>query len=121
MAMTKKEQQAFDAMETEMRKARALRFPDYAPEWIAAVEAGFAKQEGWTFNVHCGRVDHGWFTSTAHGYEWPPTEGRSGAQNRGGPWYRSEVGALMALRIALTHKYAEELAKLDKKIEGVER
>jgi hypothetical protein len=123
MAMNKSEKARMDTLEHELRKVKALRFPDYVPAKINIAEATTGRDwdtvtVGWAFNVHSLRVWQGWFRATSHG-TWPRNpKYNSGSQGCGGPWYVTKRDATMALRIALTDQYAENLANIDRLIEG---
>jgi hypothetical protein len=125
MAMNKSEKARMDTLEHELRKAKALRFPNYEPVKIDIVEATTGMDwdtvnRGWTFNVHSLYVWEGWFRKTFHG-TWPRDPRYStGSQGCGGPWYVTKRDATMALRIALTDQYAENLANIDRLIGGAD-
>jgi hypothetical protein len=80
---------------------------------------------GWSVNEHTERVCRAWTGSNVHGigrhlpmvdgvpsYDWKNT---SGSQN-GRRLYATEADALVALRIALSRKFAKALAVVDAEI-----
>ncbi len=124
MAMNKKEQAEFETARAELAIALALRWSDYEPEQIDTEKEIEGKplnfyMNAWTYNAYASdpRTYPGWFDSVHHG-DGHRTSARpsSASQRRGGPWYRTETEALMALRRAMERNFAKSLAAVDAKL-----
>jgi hypothetical protein len=122
--MNKKETAEFDATKKALAEARALRWSDYDPQPINLAkwneENHYADYcNAWSFHAFGSipRVEPGWFDGVNHGWG-HRTDKRpnSASQRQGGPWYKTEVEATMALRKALEQRFAEALAAVDTKI-----
>lgn len=122
MAMNKTERARLDMLEQKLLEAKALRFPDYRPAQIDVAEVTAGDKwndinEGWSFNTYSFRISHGWFGANSHGSMPRDTKHISASQGCGGPWYKTHLDAMMAMRIAVTDQYAKTLAALDGLIE----
>lgn len=119
MAMNKSEKAEMDRLRSDLAKAKALRWPDYAPERIDPKEALREAQrqnlvQAWCFNAwREGNVSFGCFNSINHSVN---RSDRTTTQGQGGPWFPTRRDALMALRLAKTEEFASALARLDEEI-----
>lgn len=120
MAMTKKEQAAYEEALDEIRILSALR-------WTTRVERdvlpphpmdAIKYTNGWNFNSHAVRVFKVWSSSIYHGEGWVE-DGKEiprNASQQPQRLYSSELKAWQAMRQELEWKYARELAAIDKQI-----
>lgn len=117
MSMTKKEREEMEAIRSALALSKALSWPAYAP---TPIDAATASADGtlvvaWWFNSHTREVSQGCFRGHAHS-RWRID--KTDSQTTGGPWYRTEIEALQALRVVLTTQYATALAQIDRRIAG---
>ncbi len=119
MAMTKKEQAAYQAALEEIRILEALR-------WTTAVEKDipppqpFEEPEyinGWIYNAYSGTVQKAWSSSIYHGDGWVENKERPRhASQRPQALYSSALKAWQGLRYDVERSCARRLAEIDKQI-----
>ena len=113
--MTKAERE----MVTGLRRGLALAWPQFDRPVPVNLGADPEIQQRktvalWTFNAHAGEVRHGCTNGHLHS-SW--STAKADTQNAGGPWFRTRLEALKALRYALSEKCAVTLARVDEHIE----
>ena len=126
MAMTKTEKARMDELQRGIRAAKAMRWPEYgmpAPMTRAEIEAamieGGTKQgamqmvaRGWFHNAHdSGRVTYGCSNGTNH-----DRNGDRTSTQHMGLMFKTEADAWRAIRVEMTERFAEQLARIDEKI-----
>lgn len=125
MAMTKGEKERMAQLERAVRLARAMRWPEYpmpeplTEEQIKAnlvpggLHYGHTQMValGWLANSHRPSVEAGCSNGTNHG------TGNTTSTQGAGRLYASELEAWQAIRIAMTERHAEQLARVDAEIE----
>ena len=124
MAMNKKEQAAFDALQEQANINRALRWSDYSEERDVPVPAVGKYANGWSFNAHNATVYPTWSNSVVHGSrkegeavdENSRREQHISASQNGIRQFSTKKRALKALRRALERKFAEQLALIDSRL-----
>ena len=115
MAMTKKEQAAFQAAIDRAETLAALRWT-----WPVVRDVGVPLQgysEGWDYNAHSQRVWQGWSDRVAHGEGAAPEAGkyRSGIQ-ASRCMFSTKALALAAMRHEMEQKAAADLMRVDRQI-----
>lgn len=125
MAMNKKELASFEALKVQSLANRALRWSDYDNEPDMPVPKEVREYaNGWSINIYTGTVYPTWSGVAIHGTreegeivdsDSRHSRGMGGSQN-GIRQFSTKKRALMALRRALEHKFAEQLAAVDKNI-----
>lgn len=116
MAMNKKEQAAFEALQTELREAKAMRFTDPVSHDLAPPTSRAPDTSGWTFNSYSGTVAQAWSSSIYHGYGPARTKNGSASQNPIS-LYSTKRLALRALRHSVEKECAAKLARIDRLID----
>lgn len=121
MTMTKKEQAAFAAIQTELAELRALTKPaTEAPKRDLPVpQWNEPNTSGWDFNAYSRKVYQAWSGSTCHG-DGPQRRNDFSASQRGIALYSTKALAVQALRAETVNRHAKELAEIDKMMEAVE-
>lgn len=129
MTMTKAERARMEMLEREARLARALRFPtDPVPQPMSIAEIKASLTDGGMKSGHYEKVARGWFFNShvmqvsrgcSNGYSHSPTGNVTTSQN-GGRMYRTEAEAWRAMRHEKARQVAEDLAKIDARIEKCE-
>lgn len=120
--MTKKEQLAFEALQCELRIARAFRFTESVAPDVPPPDSYTDPVTGWTFHAWSDgyRVGEAWTTSVSHGtgkHVRSPSGRINGACQNSLRLYSSELLALKAARYALEAIFSRRLAEIDKRIE----
>jgi hypothetical protein len=106
-----------EALERELREAKALRWTDPVRKDVPPPAAG-STTSGFVFNAHNGSVSPAWSKSVAHGIgSHAPQSQCSGSQN-GISMFSSRLLALRALRHEVERESAKRLAAIDKEIEA---
>jgi hypothetical protein len=119
MPMTKKEKDAFEALEKRLRMVAALRWTAPSSPDVPTPEKG--STSGWVFNAYSKNVSKAWSEPTAHGIgEFSRKEYRHASQNAT-RLFSTELLALRALRHAMETTAASDLAEVDRRIEAAER
>lgn len=119
MAMNKKEQAAFEALQQEVMRNRALRWSDYDTETDLPVPSSYNEYvNGWTFNATTRRVYESWSSAVSHG-SCHVIDGKrpAHASQQGIRQYSSRERALKAMRRSMEADFASALASVDKQIE----
>lgn len=113
MAMTKAEKARMAELEHQLRLAKAMKFTDPVAPDVLPPEKWGELSTGWTFNSYSESVTTACSSTTSHAI------GHTDKTNSQRPirLYASEVLALRGLRNELERKYAESLAKIDRRIE----
>lgn len=122
MVMNKKEQAAFDTLQSEAEINRALRWSDVkSVQPDVAPLKGFDYTNGWLFNSFTKRAYKAWSCSMYHG-EGHVIDGvrPKHASQRSVNLYSTEKLALRAMRCELEREYANNLAKIDRMINEAE-
>lgn len=113
MAMNKKEQAAMADLQCALAEARALRFtPQVFPDLPAPARGSSGKTSGWGFSANGKNVHPAWSESYAHGHGPTRSQALSAAQGSR-PLYSTKLLAFQAMRNALEHRFAGELAQVD--------
>lgn len=129
MAMTKTEQKRMADLEDALRRARAMRWPEYnmpAPMTEADIAANLVDggikysspervARGYFANSYSGRVTYGCSNGVHHS-----TSGDTTTTQHMGVMYATEVDAWRAVRYEMTEKFAAQLAKVDQEIANAE-
>lgn len=120
MSMTKAEKEAFDRMQTDLRLARALRWPigptpkpmtvdEIKAECHHASSAYGEVAIGWFMNAYSMRVTRGCSNGYTHN-----VEGTSCTTSQGpGAMYRTEADAWVAMLHIKVRDYARDLAQIE--------
>lgn len=122
MALTKAEKERLERTEKALAMARSMRWPEYpmphsmtGDEIRAALVNGGLKYgqpervaRGWFQNSHSKRVTYGCSNGVSHN-----TEGDATSTQQAGQMFAAKIDALKAMRIEITERYADDLAKLD--------
>lgn len=115
MAMNKREQAHFEALQTKLQVAYALHWTsEVKPDVPPPIGVGFTA--GWLFNSYSKTVTPACSTSVSHGTGEDPRPTTQGARSL----YSTKVRALRALRHAMEQQYAEALASIDAQIKASE-
>lgn len=126
MAMTKTEKERMDRLEKAVALARSMRWPEYPePAPMTQEEKKAALVDGGTRYGQIQRVARGWFHNShsktvtygcSDGIGHSPTGDTTSSQGAG-LMFATKVDALRAMRLEMTERYAEELAKVDAEIQ----
>jgi hypothetical protein len=117
MAMNKKEQAAFAALQKELRLAKAFRLTDPVEKDVPAPQGSQKDTSGWVFNDWSMEVKPAWSSSVVHGVGYPARRKDIGASQRPISMYSTKVLALRALRRAIEGRAMRDLAEIDRQIE----
>lgn len=126
MAMTKAERERMEQLEKAVALARSMRWPEYgspAPMTVEEKRANFVDGGmkygtpqkvafGYFQNSHSIRVTRGCSDGYHHNIEGDATSSQGG-----GVMYANEADAWKAMRVELTLRFAEVLARVDEKIQ----
>lgn len=131
MAMTKAEQKRMADLEDALRRARAMRWPEYnmpAPMTEADIKANLVEggiryqgrepqqvARGYFANSYNGRVSYGCSNGTSHNADGDVTS----TQNMG-VMYATKADAWRAVRYQMTERFSAQLAKVDQEIADAE-
>lgn len=115
MAMTKKEQTAFESLQHQLRLAKALRFTESVERDVMPPSNYDGLAKGWDYNAYIGgpRVEKACSSCVHHGFG-DDTKTTSQGTRR---LFSTKLLALRALRVEVESKVAEILAKIDEQIE----
>lgn len=115
--MNKKEQKAFDDLARELEMERAMRITEKIEPDLEPPKSFAEIVNGWGFNVYNNSISKCCTSAGGHNYGgWGKTTTQQPMR-----LYSSEVLAYKALRAAVSKKYAEELARIDRRILGLEQ
>lgn len=115
--MNKKEKAAFDQLQFEVLKAKAFRFTASVAADVFPPLAGAEVVSGYVYNTYNGRVDIACSSMVGHGIG---SATRTTSQ-RGIALYSTELLAYRGMRAALEQEMATRLAKIDMKIEELQK
>lgn len=117
MAMTKKEQQAFQDLHNTVSITKALRWSDLKAKRQPLPKEGISF--GWDFNEYrvesyglSGAVYEAWTDKISHG----KGHKRNLGSQEGKHLYATRCEALIGLRMALEQRFAKALAQVDEAI-----
>ena len=116
MALSKKDQAAFDGLREALYQAKAFRFTDPVPPDLPVPKYGEPDTTGWDFNAYTGHVAEAWSGVAAHG-NGPARSSKGTAIQQGRNLYSTKLLALRALRRAVEMECAKKLACIDRQID----